>query len=173
MKKIALLLSLFIGVQSFAQESSDKYQDKVETLDATINTLYGVISGEAGEARDWDLMRHLFHPNGKLIASGKNREGKTGSRWLTVDDYINSSGPYIVENGFFENELNREVQQFGNIAQVFSTYECFHSSKDAEPFMRGINSIQLMFEGTRWWVMNIYWTQETEDNPIPKEFLSK
>ena len=75
------------------------------------------------------------------------------------------------ENGFFEKEIHRKVDTFGNIAQVFSTYESFYSESDETPFMRGINSIQLLNDGKRWWVINIYWAQETEEDSIPKKYL--
>jgi hypothetical protein len=156
-----------------AQEFPQPDPIKVSTLDRTIETLYSVISGEKGEARDWDLMRYLFHPDAKLIPSGKSKTGIYKAKFMSVEDYILSSGKFLVENGFFEKELHRTEQTFGNITQVFSTYESFHSEKETEPFMRGINSIQLLNDGQRWWIINIYWTQETEDNPIPKKYLQK
>ena len=177
MKKLAaLLIVCFISFSATSQETTEistDYSDKVKTLDSTIETLYGVISGEKGEARDWDLMRYLFHADAKLIPSGKNKEGTYLAKYLTVEDYINSSGEWLVENGFFEKELHRTENTFGNITQVFSTYESFYSESETEPFMRGINSIQLLNDGNRWWIINIYWTQETSDNPIPKKYLLK
>jgi len=92
---------------------------------------------------------------------------------MSPDDYINGSGQWLEENGFFEKEISRKTETFGNITHVFSTYESFHSESDEAAFMRGINSIQLLNDGTRWWVINIYWTQETSDNPIPKAYLPK
>ncbi|MFK7772489.1 MAG: DUF4440 domain-containing protein [Saprospiraceae bacterium] len=148
-----------------------KYLEKVKTLDSTLENLYGVISGEKGEARDRDLFRYLFKPDAKLIPSGKNQAGKTGCKFMTPDDYIKSSGEWLVENGFFEKEIARKTDTFGNITQVFSTYESFHSESDQAPFMRGINSIQLLNDGERWWVLNIYWMQETEEAPIPVKYL--
>jgi len=172
MKKLVTLSVLFcFGLTINAQKSKETYLENVKTLNNTIETLYAVISGEKGEARDWDLFRFLFHPNAKLIPSGKNREGKIGARFITPEDYVNSSGNYLVENGFYEIELQREVDTFGNITQVFSTYESYRSKNDKEPFMRGINSIQLLNDGNRWWVLNIYWMQESEENPIPEQYL--
>lgn len=157
-----------------AQDNLDtKYLEKVKTLDTTLKTLYGVISGEKGEERNWQLFKYLFKPDAKLIPSGKNKEGIYNVRFMTPDDYITSSGNWLVENGFFEKEMTRSVNTFGNITQVFSTYESFKSEADTEPFMRGINSIQLLNDGVRWWIINIYWTQETEQNPIPMEYLPK
>ena len=172
MKKLVILSVLFcFGLTLNAQDSKEAYLDNVKTLDKTLETLYAVISGEKGETRDWDLFRFLFHPDAKLIPSGKNREGKIGARFMTPDDYVNTSGNYLVENGFYEIELQREVDTFGNVTQVFSTYESYRSKNDKEPFMRGINSIQLLNDGNRWWIINIYWVQESEENPIPKQYL--
>jgi hypothetical protein len=173
MKRISLILIIIFGLASalLAQAPANNYLPKVKTLDSTLETLYSVISGEKGEARDWPLMRYLFHPDAKLIPSGKNQEGIIGARYLTVNDYIESSGNWLVENGFFEKEIHRVVNNFGNITQVFSTYESFRSEADDTPFMRGINSIQLLNDGNRWWIINIYWTQESTENPIPQEYL--
>jgi|SRR5207245_1916258 len=65
----------------------------------------------------------------------------------------------------------RRTEQFGHIAHVWSTYESRHSEDDPEPFMRGINSIQLFYDGNRWWIVNIYWQQESVEDPIPEKYL--
>jgi hypothetical protein len=175
MKRLILLIILCVSITSQleAQKISNKYLDKVQTLDSTLETLYGVISGEKGVARNWELFKYLFNPDAKLIPSGKNKEGVIGARYMSTDDYIEASGKWLVDNGFFEKEINRVVHTFGNITQVFSTYESFRSEADEKPFMRGINSIQLLNDGNRWWVINIYWMQETEENPIPTTYLPK
>lgn len=156
-----------------AQSAGETNLKKVQTLKSTISTLYAVISGEKGQQRDWELFRFLFHPDAKLIPSGKNNDGVYKARYLSPDDYINSSGKWLVENGFFEKEIHQVVHTFGSITQVFSTYESFKSETDQVPFMRGINSIQLLHDGERWWVINIYWTSETKENPIPAAYLPK
>lgn len=156
-----------------AQDKSELYAEKVSTLDSTLTTLYRVISGDKGEERDWELFKYLFHPNAKLIPTGMNQEGEYGAQFMTPSDYIKTAGSYLVENGFHEVEINRTVDTFGNITQVFSTYESFHNKSDAKPFMRGINSIQLLNDGFRWWVVNVFWMQESEDNLIPEMYLPK
>ncbi len=146
---------------------------KVLTLDKTIKTLYQVISAEKEEDRNWKQFKYLFHPNAKLIPSGKNSEDVYKARYLSPGDYIKSSSDWLKLNGFVEKEIHRKVNAFGNIAHVFSTYESYHSKDDEAPFMRGINSIQLLNDGKRWWIMNIFWSQETEDNHIPKAYLPR
>lgn len=170
-----LFIALLFSTISFAQEEEDKkaiYLSKVQTLDGTINSLYSVISGEKSVERDWDFFKFLFKPGAKLIPSAK-KDSLYVVRYLSPDDYINSSGKWLLENGFFEKEISRKVDTFGNIAQVFCTYEAFHSESDEVPFMRGINSIQLLYDNQRWWIVNVYWMQENPENPIPSEYLEK
>nr|WP_298922945.1 hypothetical protein [uncultured Allomuricauda sp.] len=179
-KSIPFLLLLSVSFITIAQNNKEdyevadkKYKSKVATLDSTVKTLYKVISGPKGHERNEELLRYLFHPEAKFIASGKRKNGNYGARYVTMDDYVDKSLKWMLENGFFENELHRVTERFGQIAHVFSTYECFNSKDDMEPFMRGINSMQLMYTGKRWVVMNIYFTQESEENPIPEKYLPK
>ena len=88
-----------------------------------------------------------------------------------VEGYIKTNSPFLLENGFFETELSRETDRFGNIAQIFSTYEARMKEDDETPFLRGLNSFQLLYEKDRWWVVTIMWQHETPDNPIPAEYL--
>ena len=171
MRKFIFLFFLTIGTSLQAQEKNATFLEKVQTIDGIIENLYASISGEAGEPRDWELLRYFFHPEAKLIPSGRNQNGDYVARYMTVEDYINTSGAWLIENGFYERELHRVKTEFGPITHVFSTYESFHSVKESTPFMRGINSIQLLNDGKRWWIINIFWTQETEANPIPSEYL--
>lgn len=179
MKKLLLisLLAMFTSSNLLSQETENSeekdYSSSVTSIDAIISNLYAVISGEKAQERDWKHFKFLFHPNAKLIPAGKRPEGNITVRYLSPQDYIDTSGTWLVENGFFEVEINREIQEFGNIAHVFSTYQAYRSAGETKPFMRGINSIQLLNDGERWWILNVYWTQENETNPIPKEFLPK
>jgi hypothetical protein len=75
------------------------------------------------------------------------------------------------KEGFFEKEAARKTEQFGQIAHVFSTYESRHTPDDQKPFQRGINSFQLMNDGTRWWIVTIFWEGEDEKNPLPQKYL--
>ncbi|WOD44044.1 hypothetical protein [Hwangdonia lutea] len=175
-KRVTTLIICLLTVSINAQDNTKKvkdYSNNVKTLDSIIGSLYDVISGERGEARDWALFKHLFKPDAKLIPSGKDKKGVYKVRYMKPDDYIKNSGKWLVDNGFFEKEIFRKVDAFGHIAQVFSTYEAYKSEGDEEPFMRGINSIQLFYDGLRWWIVNIFWTQETEDQPMPNIYLPK
>jgi len=168
-------LPVFIGLMfSLSNISSQNLYDKdVQSLDNIITVLYDVISGDKGVKRDWDRFTNLFAEDARLIPSSKNKEGKVGFRIMSPEDYAKSSGPYLEENGFFEKEINRVTETYGSLVHIWSTYESYRTSKDTEPFMRGINSIQLLNDGERWWIMDIYWLGETKENPLPEKYIGK
>lgn len=141
--------------------------DDVGSIDAIVLALYDVISGAAGEERDWDRFRSLMYPGAVLLPAFP--EQGEGPAPMTVEEFVESSREYTEEEGFFERELARSVQRYGPVANVFSTYES-RNEPDAEPFVRGINSIQLVHDGDRWWVAHIAWTDEREAGPIPERY---
>jgi hypothetical protein len=144
----------------------------VNSIDSITAALYDVISGPKGQARDWDRMRSLFLPDGRLIPSRTDRNThRTDAVVLTLEGYIQRASPRMSAEGFFEHGIHNQVEQFGNIAHVWSTYESRHAKVDAKPFDRGINSIQLMKSGNRYYIIEIVWDSETPASPIPKQYL--
>ena len=144
---------------------------KFNDIDAVITELYAVISGPAGQERDWDRERNLFFPGAKLIRTSIDDTGKPQALAMDMASYIENVNDYLVQNGFFEYEIARKTEIFGNVAHVFSTYEAKHRAEDAEPFKRGINSIQLFFDGERWWIINMIWDNKRPGNPMPERYL--
>ena len=146
----------------------------VESIEAIVAAAYDVISGPAGKKRDWKRERSLFISGARLIPTavdaGRN-DVDLAPQVLDVDAYIARVKPYFATAGFYEKEVARRVEQFGQIAHVWSTYESRHDPNDAEPFMRGINSIQLFNDGSRWWILSIYWQHESRQHAIPEEYL--
>jgi hypothetical protein len=138
----------------------------VQSLDSIMTAVYDVISGPAGQRRNWDRMRSLFTANARMMPLGR-----AGLRSGSVEDYISSSGPFLEERGFTEREIGRVVEQYGDIAHVFSAYEGRFTAGDPQT-IRGINSFQLVRHSGRWWVVSIMWQAETPDNPIPARYLT-
>ncbi|WP_435623995.1 hypothetical protein [Flagellimonas sp.] len=173
MKKLAYSI-LFLSVLGNAQiqETSKANPKDVATIDAIITAVYDVISGPAGEKRDWGRMRSLFIPEAVLMPSGQNPKTKeVGYRYWSLDDYIDTAGNNLEKDGFFEVEIARKVEQYGTIAHVFSTYESRRKQEDEKPFARGINSIQLLKGKDRWYIVSIFWMGESPEYPIPESYL--
>jgi hypothetical protein len=143
----------------------------VESVDGIVAALYDVISGPAGKPRDWDRMRSLFAPEGRLMAVGARPDSSFVLRAMSVEDYISRNSKAFASMGFFEKEAARTTETFGQIVHVFSTYESRHAAGDAKPFQRGINSIQLYHDGKRWWIVSVLWRAEDERLPLPERYL--
>jgi hypothetical protein len=146
----------------------------VESIDAIMTAIYDVISGGAGEARDWDRFRSLHIKEARLIPSGRRPDNSHGYVVWSPDEYIERAGSSLEANGFFETEAHRVTERWADIAHVFSTYNSYRTAADMEAdnhFQRGINSFQLMYDGSRWWIVTIMWEGETPDQPIAEEYL--
>lgn len=144
-------------------------RDSVD-IDAAVAKLYSVISGPAGQKRDWDAFRAMFAPDARMRVSVRRQE-KDLLATLTPDDYVTRSGPVIEKSGFFEKELARKTIAYGGLVHVWSTYESRIKPDDAKPFDRGINSIQLVKVEGNWKIVSIAWAGESTAGPLPKEFL--
>lgn len=135
--------------------SSTPPPSDVTTLDAIIAAMYEVISGPAGQARDWNRFRSLYSKGARLMPVA-TVAGVPKVRLLSPEEYIRRVEPIFAVEDFWEREIQRQTETFGNVAHVLSTYES-RRSPDGAPFETGKNSIQLMNDGSRWWLMNVMW----------------
>jgi hypothetical protein len=188
MSKVARLICVtlifgFFAAQAPAQEAAKAQTDSatpptanaadVSSPDALIAAMYDVISGPATQKRDWNRFRSLFITGARLIPTDREADGSYSVHPFTPDEFVERAEPYFAKSGFYERESARKSDRYGKIMQIFSTYESRHDAKDEKPFARGINSIQFFNDGKRWWIVTIYWQEESPDNPLPKEFLPK
>ncbi len=156
---------------AMAEGWPDADPNDVESVDSILAALYDVISGPAGQARDWNRFRSLFIPEARLIPTARSPEGAHGYSVWSPGEYAERAGGFLEQNGFFEREIARSEARFGPVVHAFSTYDSKRNADDPEPFARGINSIQLMHDGDRWYVVTIYWAAERPDLPIPGQYL--
>jgi hypothetical protein len=145
--------------------------DDVKSLDAIMHAIYAVISGPAGD-RDWRRFRSLFLPQARFTQVGKTPDGATVVFSWSVDEFVRDAGEVFAKEVFYEKAIVNQPSAFGNVTQVFSSFESRHSA-GGKPFERGINSVQLLNDGKRWWVVSILWDTERPDNPLPAKFAEK
>ncbi|MEM1323752.1 MAG: alpha/beta hydrolase [Bacteroidota bacterium] len=134
------------------------------TIDPLIDTLYAVISGPAGE-RDWLLFQSLFYPHARLGYTWIE-EGEEKFRSFDPEFYVVFHRPIFQENAFYEQEIDRKINQYGGVAQVFTSYQ--FGFKPGEIVQRGINSIQLIRENNRWYITQLFWQAESKELPLPE-----
>lgn len=173
-RPLALLaLLLVLPATAAAQNSTIAARTSdVATIDSIIAALYATISGPVGEPRQWERFHTLFHPDARLIPTRCPEAGTCSLRTLTPAQYRQNADSFLVSIGFQEKELSRRVERYGSIAHAFSSYESYRRT-ETTPFSRGINSIQLFWDGHRWWVLQIFWDSERPNNPLPADFAGK
>ena len=136
--------------------------DDLEAIGAAVDEMYAMISGPKGP-RDWSRQANCLHPQARQIRTWVDEAGRPAMKMMSVDDYARDTAPYFTANAFYEIEIGRRVQVFGNIAHVWSAYEARPSLEDPEPERRGINSIQLFRDPERGWrIISMIWDNERD-----------
>jgi predicted metalloprotease with PDZ domain len=143
----------------------------VNSIDAIIKATYAVISGPAGP-RDWNRFRSLFLPEAELGALVTTPDGKKIFQSFTPEHYQKTNGPFFTQSPFYEEELKRNVQQFGNVASVQSSYQ-FRFAPGGKVEQRGVNYFTLVKSDGRWWIANLTWQDEEKNLPLPAELDKK
>ena len=163
-----------LSAQSSAPIEADPAD--VASPDAIRNAAYDAISRAPGEPIDWDRFRSLHLPDAVLVPATE----QTGGEFvvMSVDDFIVWVDAWLSETapigseadlGFFEREVNALTERYGDIAQSMSTYA--KGVHGGEPQLIGINSMQMVFDGTRWWMVSIIWDEIPGAGPIPAKYL--
>ena len=147
------------------------------SVDSIVAALYASVSHPPGGSPDFDRMRVIFLYVGMLVPPVKPGQEIMGadidgfsSRFQRGEAARKEKGE-AASPGFYEREISRRTDCFGNVCQIFSTYESRRAASDEKPFERGINSIQLVRDGKRWWIASVAWDAERSDNPIPPPYL--
>lgn len=141
-------------------------------IDALLTDLYACISGPKGQERDWETFDRIFTDDARMGAWFTRPDGSVGEMKMTPAEYKERSGPLLVQGGFTESELQRELDVYGSIAHAFSTYRgAYTDAQGEQQTVEGINSIQMVRTAEGWKVHSLIWQQASEDTPIPAEYL--
>ncbi|HVQ06941.1 MAG TPA: hypothetical protein VMS43_00755 [Allosphingosinicella sp.] len=141
--------------------------DDRAAIGAVVDEMYAMISGPRGP-RDWSGQANCFHPGARQIRTWIDADGRPQCRIMSLDDYARDTTPFFAGNDFYEVEIGRRIDLFGNIAHVWSAYEARASPDDDRPERRGINSIQLFRDpGRGWRIMSMIWDNERAGVALP------
>jgi hypothetical protein len=143
----------------------------VATVDGIVKAYYDVISGPAGQPRQWGRDRTLYWPGIRFFAASVNKDGTPRVRVMSHQEFVDGSDAGVVKNGFDEHEIHRTMQRIGNVAHVMSTYEMHNGGSDGPMIGRGVNSLDLFWDGKRWWITAASWDDERPGSPIAAELL--
>jgi hypothetical protein len=137
------------------------------TLDQLITAIDAAVTGPAN--KDRTCFRDLFLPDARLIPIRIAKDGTATPVILNVDGWINA----VAKRGdtvLTEHQLKVKTETWAHVAHLWSTYETKIGTDD-KPADRGINSIQAIFDGKRWQIIEITWQAETPTDPVPEKYL--
>jgi hypothetical protein len=177
MRRAPFVLALAFATSAAAQASAhvavptiEPLTADVETVDGIIKAYYDVVSGPAGQPRQWGRDRTLYWPGIRFFAAGVKKDGTPTVKVMTHQEFVDGTNAGLVKNGFDEHEIHRVMYRVGNIAHVMSTYE-MHEIGTGPVTGRGVNSLDLYWDGKRWWITAASWDDERPDSPLPPELL--
>ena len=161
--------TLLLEVNSSSVPAQTKDWAATPTSPQTIvSEFFAAGSGPAGP-RDFNRMRSLFAPNARVITIRRSQAGPATHNSRSIDQYIEESRQYLAENGNFESVRKQWVEQYANLAHVFCSFEA-RKSPNEDVFYRGVGSFQLMWDGSRWWILTAYWQGERPGEPLPARY---
>lgn len=150
------------------------------TLDQLITAIDAAVTGPAN--KDRACFRALFLPDARLIPLHIAADGSATPHPLTVDGWVDA----VAKNGgliLFEHQIKVRTETFGHLAHLWSTYETRSApsatgpdgkpvkESEAKLLHRGINSIQAVFDGKQWRILQIAWQDESPAEPLPEKYL--
>lgn len=170
-KVVVILMSILSGKIALAAQAEVVSQpfcgsanpSQAHDLSGITKVLYKIVSGKAGEEKNWDLMRTLFAPNSTITPIFHNGTGHSVSA-MSVEDFISLNKRIFANINFFETEVKAKVFHYGNTATILSQYES-REEIGAEPYSTGVNSFQLVNDGIRWCVISVTW--DSDKGPLP------
>lgn len=175
MRRFALFLALASSllVPALYAQSEVKPQASLAacgpsaTLDQLIRSMDEAVSGPAD--KDRTCLRQLLLPEARLIPVAVAADGTATPHILTVDGWIEAARKRGHDE-FYERQVKIKSETYGHIAHLWSTYE-IRPTPEGKATVRGINSIQAVFDGKQWHILQVLWQAETPAVPLPEKYL--
>jgi len=159
---------LFAQAQQTQVQTAPRSNKDTASPNAIVSAFFESGSGPAG-SRDFDRMRSLFAPGARVITIRRAQGVPAIQVSRSIDEYVEEARKYLASNGNFETMKKEWVEQYANLGHVFCSFEA-RKSPNAEVFYRGVGSFQVLWDGTRWWILNAYWQGERPGEPLPARY---
>ncbi len=167
MKKLSLFLGLLAVVGFYQVPANAAGCLPSTTLAELVKAMDDAVSGPPD--RDRACLRALLLPEAHLSPVLKADGGGFAPHVLTVDGWIDAVKK-ARNKPFFERQVKVSSDTYGHIAHLWSTYE-IRPAPLGKAEIRGINSIQAVYDGKRWRILEILWQAETSEEKVPRRYL--
>ncbi|MCC3859869.1 hypothetical protein [Pseudemcibacter aquimaris] len=167
--KYLLIVFAFITTvisSAAAQEREGVNPNDVDSIDSVMRAYYEAVSGPPG-IRDYKRILTLYLPNAKLNISTPDGELVHG----IVEEVVMTKKFQTISTDFYEREISRDEQRFGDMANVISTYGISDAWENENYTARGVTVFQMRKYNGRWWIMSSMWQRESDDLPLPAHLL--
>ena len=128
-----------------------------------VTKMYQAIKFDRGESLDGNRLQQLMHPGARIAWATA-----AGFELVDVDDFIERFVAGFEADGIWslrEHSLDMQIHRFGEVAQVFDTYEAVFN--EGEIVARGVNAYQLIKQNDTWKCAVLAWSEETPEQPLP------
>jgi hypothetical protein len=171
--RLILFFGLFMFTDYiFGQNSNADNNKDLSTVNGIIQSLYAVISGPAGKERNWEDFKNLFAENARMYIAVPSNDSGSVLKSITPEEYVQRNKTRLSDIGFNERELYRITNTYGAGTQILSTYESHFTNKNGEEeIAKGINNIQLYFNGNRYFIVSIFWDANAKNIQVPDRYL--
>lgn len=155
---------------SVAVPSVEARADDVASIDGLMRAFYEVVNVAPDAPRQWGRDRTLYSPWTRFVATSSDAKGQPQVDVWSHQQLVDETEP-LVRRGFREREIHRRTTRYGHIAHIDSTYETELDGPGGTQRSRGVNSLELYFDGKRWWIASVMWMSESAQAPIPADLL--
>ncbi len=126
------------------------------TLENLMAAMYRSVSGPE-RGLDNELQRLVFAPDARLTRTGKNDDGSVWRQDMNLDEYEADTREFLAATDFYEIETAQQVMYSAPFAYLLSEYVAKANPAADEVILEGVNSVQCLFDGARWWVTQLTW----------------
>ena len=166
MKNLLFVFCLIVIIPVFGQEKTHSLPPYMYSIDGVVNEGLAIITGERGEKRDWEAFRMLFDPNAQISVVNHDSLGNAVRNVYSLEQFVRLGMRYYETDGFIEYEISSVIDEYNGIATVFQGYY----AKELDIEEKGINTYQLFFDGTRWWITGLMWTSDRNGVKLPEKY---
>lgn len=166
----SLSLCASAGSAKVSVPRTEARAEDISSVDGLVRAFYEVVNVRPDAPRQWGRDRTLYSPWVRFVATSTGKDGRPVVEVWDHQQFVEATEP-LVQRGFSEREIHRRTRIYGHIAHVDSSYETELASADGLLRSRGVNSIEMYFDGQRWWITSVMWMTESKQAPIPAELL--
>ncbi|ELR72469.1 hypothetical protein C900_01464 [Fulvivirga imtechensis AK7] len=170
MKRLLIAVLILLSTSLVAQEKMSVDTTAVHSIYGIVKEMLRIISGEKGKVRDWDAFRNLFLPAADFTILNHDESFSQPAETASLEELIELMQDPYYDQGFLEYEIHKVVDEYNGIAQVFQSYHVKDIEGEEE---LGINSYQLVNFNSRWWIVNVVWTGDSNGVDVPYKYLGK